>query len=67
MPAADRIRLVMDMPGRIVRVQNQCLDVGWAEMKHARFTVIDPDPRMIMMFRHGIGPFSFGGHANMTT
>ena len=56
MPASDGIRLVMDMAGRIIRVQNDCFSVGWSEMKYARFTVIDPDRRMIMMFRHGI-PF----------
>jgi hypothetical protein len=51
------------MPGRIVRVQNQCFDLVRAELKHARFTVIDPDRRMIM-FRHGISPSA--GHAAMT-
>jgi hypothetical protein len=45
---------VMDMSGRIVRMQNERFNVGRAEMKHARFAVIDPDCRMIMMFRHGI-------------
>jgi hypothetical protein len=57
MPATDGICLVMDVSGRMVRMQHQCFDVGRAEMKHASFTVIDPDRRMIMMFGHPLGPF----------
>jgi hypothetical protein len=56
-PAADRVRLVMDVSGRIVRVKDECFDVGRAEMKYASFTMINPDHGMIVMFGHGIHPF----------
>jgi hypothetical protein len=49
MAAADGVRLVMDMPSRIVRVQNQLIDVVRAEMKYARLVMIDPDHRMIVL------------------
>jgi len=34
MPATDRIRFVMDMQGRIMRMQNQTLNVRPSEMEH---------------------------------
>ena len=46
-PAADGIRLVMDVPGRMIRVQNESFDVCRAEMEHARFMVINPNDGMI--------------------
>jgi len=55
--APDRVCFVMDVPGRIIRVQNQFINVCRIEMKHARFAVINPDHRMIMMFGHGMCPF----------
>jgi hypothetical protein len=49
MPAAYGIRLVMDMPGRIMRVDDQPVDVRRAEMKNASFMMIDPDDGMIVI------------------
>jgi hypothetical protein len=57
-PAADRVRLAMDMLSGMVRVQNDAFEVCQAEMKHARLAVIDPDHRMIMMFGHGVYPLT---------
>jgi hypothetical protein len=48
----------MDVPGRMIRVQNESLDVRGAEMEHARFMVIDPNDRMIVMLAHGRVLFS---------
>lgn len=56
-PAPDRICLVMDVSGRIVRVQDECFDLGRTEMKHTGFTVIDPDQGMIVVFGQNIDPF----------
>ena len=42
----------MDMPGRMVRMQNKPFDICGAEMEHPRFSVIDPDNRMIMGLVH---------------
>src|SRR5271168_2211088 len=52
-PASDRVCLVMDMPGRMIRVQNEPFYICCAEMEHPRFTVIDPDHRVIVMLVHG--------------
>ena len=57
-PAADGVCLVVDVPRRVIRVQHQPFDIGRAEMEHAGFTVIDPDDRMIVMRRHGMGLLS---------
>jgi hypothetical protein len=51
-PAPDRVCLVMDVPGRMIRVQNKPFDVGRTDMKHARFMVIDPDDGVIVMRGH---------------
>ena len=47
----------MDMPGRMIRLQNEPFYIRCVEVKHARFMVIDPNDGMIVMFAHGIGPF----------
>src|ERR1700730_10395560 len=51
-PAADRVCLVMDMPGRMVRVQNEPFDIFRIEMEHTCFTVINPVAGVIMMRVH---------------
>ena len=56
-PAPDRVCLVMDVPGRMIRVQNESFDIRRAEMEHPRFMVIDPNDCMIVMLAHGISPF----------
>jgi hypothetical protein len=56
-PAADRIGLVMNVFGGIVGVQHQLLDIGRAEMKNARFAMIDPNDGVMMMDGH-IGSFA---------
>jgi hypothetical protein len=47
--AADGIRFVVDMPGRIVRVNDQLVGFGRAEMKDARLVMIDPDDGVIVL------------------
>ena len=42
-PAADGIRLVMDMPSRVVGMQHELVDSRQPEMEYARLAVIDPD------------------------
>jgi hypothetical protein len=44
--------LVMDMLGRMIRMQNEPFDVCRAEMKYTCFAVIYPDHGMIMMLGH---------------
>jgi hypothetical protein len=56
-PAADRIGLVMNVLGGIVRVQHQLLDIGRAEMEHPRFAMIDPDDGVMVMTGH-MGSFA---------
>ena len=46
--AADGVRLVVDMLGRIVRVENQLVDIGRAEMKYPGLMMIDPDDGVVM-------------------
>ena len=53
-PTPDGVRLVMDVTGRMIRVQNESFNVGRAEMEHASFMVIDPNDRMMVMDRHQI-------------
>jgi hypothetical protein len=53
--AAHGVRLMMDVSGRIVRMEHQRVQFRSAEMKYTGFTVIDPDNGMIMG-GHGI-PF----------
>lgn len=55
-PAADGICLVVDVPGRMVRVQHQPFDIRRAEMEHPRFMMIDPNNRVVVR-SHGMSPF----------
>ena len=48
----------MNMLGRVIRAQNQPLDIRGAEMEHACFTVIDPDHRVIVMLTHDTSFFT---------
>jgi hypothetical protein len=57
-PAPDGVGLVVDVPGRTIRVQNELFDVRRAEMEHARFMVIDPNDGMKVMLAHGNVLFS---------
>src|SRR5580692_5319126 len=50
--ASDRVCFVMDMPGRMIRLQNEPLYIRCVEMKHARFMVIDPDDSVIVVRAH---------------
>ena len=49
----DGVRLVMDVPGRVVWVQDKSFNIGWAEMEHTRFVVINPNHGMEVMLGHG--------------
>jgi hypothetical protein len=49
----------MDMPGRMIRMQNQPFNLSRTEVKHARLMVIDPDHRMIVMLGYVSFLFQF--------
>ena len=44
---ADAVGLVVNMSGRVVRMQYEMIDLERIEMKYASFVVIDPNDRMI--------------------
>ena len=46
MPAANAIGLVVDMPGRAMRMQQTLIGLCNVEMEDASFEVIDPDDRV---------------------
>jgi hypothetical protein len=50
---------MMDMFGRIMRVENQLVDFGRAEMKYASFMMIYPDDGMIVL-AHNMAPSRIG-------
>jgi len=52
-PAPDGVCLMVDVPGRMIRVQNEPFHIGRAEMEHPCFMVIDPNDRMKVMAVHG--------------
>jgi len=47
---------MVDVSGRMIGVQHEFFYIGWAEMKHARFVVIDPYDGMVVMVRHPKSP-----------
>jgi hypothetical protein len=47
----------MNMPGRVIRMENECFYVRRAEMKYARFMVVEPDDGVKVMLAHGRCPF----------
>jgi hypothetical protein len=49
----------MDMLGRIVRMENQLIDLRWAETKNPRLMMIDPDDGMIVR-GHNLAPSRIG-------
>jgi hypothetical protein len=52
MTRADRIGFVMNMHVWVVGMQDQFLDIVWAEAKNPRLVVIDPDDGMEVMLVH---------------
>ena len=48
---------MMDVPGRMIRVQNESFDLCRAKMEHARFMMVDPNNGMVVMLAHNISPF----------
>src|SRR5688572_23691771 len=50
--AADAVGLVMQMAGRVVRMDDEPVDVRGAEVEHTRLPVIDPNNGVIV-HRHG--------------
>src|SRR5215467_11870157 len=52
MPTADHICLVMNVPCRMIGMQNELLHIGWAEMEYPGLVLIDPDDGMIVMLIH---------------
>jgi hypothetical protein len=57
-PAPDGVCLMVDVLGRMIRVQHEPFHIGRAEMEHACLMVIDPNDRMKMMAVHGMSPFA---------
>ena len=53
MPAPDGVCLMVDVLGRMIRVQHEPFHIARAEMEHACFMVIDPNDRMKVMATHG--------------
>ena len=49
MATPDRICLVMDVSGRMIRMQVQLVHVSQAEMEYPRLMMIDPDDGVIMV------------------
>jgi hypothetical protein len=51
----------MDVPDRVVRMQNKSFDVRRAELKHTRLMVINPNDGMVVVLVHGegLGPRRF--------
>ena len=62
--AADGIRMVMDVYGRIVRMHHMLVRFRRIEMKHARFAMIDPDDGVIM-FAHVMLPVQAAASAEV--
>ena len=50
---SDGVSLVMDVPRRVVGVQDKSFNICRAEMEHARFVVINPNDSMEVMLVHG--------------
>jgi hypothetical protein len=57
-PAPDGVCPMVDVLGRMIRVQHEPFHIGRAEMEHACFMVIDPNDRMKVMAAHGMSPFA---------
>ena len=49
---ADGVCLVVNVPGRMLRMERQFFDIGRAEMKDAGLVVIDPDDCVKVMGAH---------------
>jgi hypothetical protein len=41
------------VPGRVLGVQDNSFNIGWAEMEHTRFVVINPNHGVKVMLVHG--------------
>ena len=52
MPTADAVCSVVDMPGRMIRAQDEQFNVGCVEMENARLAVINPNDGVKMRFGH---------------
>ena len=48
----DGVRLVVNVPGRMIRMNHKLFDVGRAEMKDAGLMVVDPNDRVKVMGVH---------------
>jgi len=48
-PAADRVRFVMDVSSGMLRMHDDLVNIRRVEMKHPRFMVIDPDGSVIVV------------------
>jgi hypothetical protein len=48
MAAADAVRLVVQVPRRIVGANQELVRITRVEMKYAGLSVIDPDDRVVM-------------------
>jgi hypothetical protein len=48
-PAADRVRFVMNVSSGMLRMHDDLVNIRRVEMKHPRFMVIDPDGSVIVV------------------
>ena len=61
MPAADGVRLVVNMPGRMIGTQYELVGFRRTEMEYPRLVMIDPDNGMVVWGGHELGsPWSRG-------
>jgi hypothetical protein len=56
--APDGVGFVMDVPDRVVRMQNKSFDVRRAEVEYSRLMVINPNDGMVVVLVHDEGPAS---------
>jgi hypothetical protein len=54
--APDGVGFVMDVPDRVVRMQNKSFDVRRAEVEYSRLMVINPNDGMVVVLVHDEGP-----------
>ena len=57
MSASDGVGFVVDVSRRMIRMQDESLDIRRAEMENAGFVMIDPDDGMLVMVDHEMSPF----------
>jgi hypothetical protein len=60
-PAADRVRFVMNVSSGMLRMHDDLVNIRRVEMKHPRFMVIDPDGSVIVVRQEVLRNGNFQG------